>query len=29
VARCPGCGSVAMVVARGTARFAGYTLAGP
>jgi hypothetical protein len=29
VARCPGCGSVALVLARGTARFSGYTLAGP
>jgi ferredoxin-NADP reductase len=29
VARCPGCGSVAIVVARGTARFAGYKLAEP
>jgi hypothetical protein len=29
VARCPGCASVAIVLAQGTARFAGYTLAGP
>ena len=27
VARCPDCASVAMVLARGTARFAGYKLA--
>jgi hypothetical protein len=26
VARCPGCASVAMVLVRGTARFAGYEL---
>jgi hypothetical protein len=26
VARCPGCASVAIVLARGTARFAGYEL---
>ena len=26
VARCPGCTSVAIVLARGTARFAGYEL---
>jgi hypothetical protein len=29
VARCPGCASVAIVLARGTARFSGYQLAGP
>jgi hypothetical protein len=29
VARCPGCASVAIVLARGTARFSGYTLATP
>jgi Family of unknown function (DUF6510) len=29
VARCPGCGSVAMVLVRGTARFAAYEPAGP
>jgi hypothetical protein len=29
VARCPGCASVAIVLARGTARFPGYELAGP
>jgi hypothetical protein len=29
VARCPGCASVAIVLARGAARFSGYTLAGP
>jgi hypothetical protein len=29
VARCPGCGSVAMVLVRGTARLARYELAGP
>jgi hypothetical protein len=29
VARCPGCASVAIVLVRGTARFAGYELAGP
>ena len=29
VARCPGCGSVAMVLAGGTARFSGYELASP
>ena len=28
VARCPRCGDVAMVVARGTARFSRYVLAG-
>ena len=28
VARCPGCASVAMVLARGTARFSGYELVG-
>ena len=28
VARCPGCRSVAIVLARGTARFSGYELAG-
>jgi Family of unknown function (DUF6510) len=27
VARCPGCGGVAMVLVRGTARFSGYKLA--
>jgi hypothetical protein len=27
VARCPGCASVAIVLARGTASFSGYTLA--
>ncbi len=27
VAHCPGCGSVALVLARGTARLAGYELA--
>lgn len=29
VGHCPGCGSVALVVARGTARFSSYELAGP
>ena len=29
VAECPGCGTVAIVVARGSARLAGYTLAEP
>ena len=29
VAHCPGCGTVAIVVARGSARLAGYTLAEP
>ena len=29
VARCPGCGSVAIVLARRTASLAGYELAGP
>jgi hypothetical protein len=29
VARCPGCGGVAMVLARGTARLSGYQLASP
>ena len=29
VARCPGCGGVAMVLVHGTARFSGYELAGP
>ena len=29
VARCPGCTSVAIVLARGTASFSGYTLANP
>ena len=29
VASCPGCSSVAIVLARGTARFSGYELAGP
>jgi predicted RNA-binding Zn-ribbon protein involved in translation (DUF1610 family) len=29
VAQCPSCGSVAIVLARGTARFSGYTLIGP
>jgi hypothetical protein len=29
VARCPDCAGVAIVLARGTARFPGYTLAGP
>jgi len=29
VARCPDCTSVAMVLARGAARFSGYDLAGP
>ena len=29
VARCPGCGSVAIVLARGTARLSSYELAGP
>jgi Family of unknown function (DUF6510) len=29
VARCPDCASVAIVLARGTARFSGYELAGP
>ena len=29
VARCPGCASVAIVLVRGTARFAGYELASP
>ena len=29
VARCPGCGGVAIVLVRGTASFAGYELAGP
>ena len=29
VARCPGCASVAIVLARGTARFAGYELVRP
>jgi hypothetical protein len=29
VARCPGCASVAIVLARGTARLSGYTLATP
>ena len=29
VARCPGCASVAIVLARGTARFSGYKLASP
>ena len=28
VARCPGCGSVAIVLARRTTRFSGYELAG-
>jgi hypothetical protein len=28
VARCPGCEGVAIVLARGTARLSGYTLAG-
>ena len=28
VARCPGCASVAIVLARGTARFSGYQLGG-
>ena len=28
VARCPGCASVAIVLARGTVRFSGYKLAG-
>ena len=29
VAQCPGCGSVAMVLVRGTARLSNYELAGP
>jgi DNA-directed RNA polymerase subunit RPC12/RpoP len=29
VARCPDCSSVAIVLARGTARLSGYKLAGP
>jgi hypothetical protein len=29
VAQCPGCGTVALVVARGTARFSNYELVGP
>ena len=29
VARCPGCAGVAIVIARGTARLSGYTLATP
>jgi len=29
VARCPGCASVAIVLARGTARFSGYELPSP
>ena len=29
VARCPGCGSVAIVLARGTARLSAYELASP
>ena len=29
VARCPGCGGVAIVLVRGTASFAAYELAGP
>jgi hypothetical protein len=29
VARCPGCASVAIVLVRGSARFAGYEVAGP
>jgi ribosomal protein S27AE len=29
VARCPGCGTVAMVLARGDARLVSYELAGP
>jgi uncharacterized protein DUF6510 len=29
VARCPGCASVAMVLARGTAQFSGYELVSP
>jgi hypothetical protein len=29
VAHCPGCGTVAMVLARGTARLARYELTGP
>jgi predicted RNA-binding Zn-ribbon protein involved in translation (DUF1610 family) len=29
VARCPGCGGVAIVLVRGTARLSGYALAGP
>jgi hypothetical protein len=29
VARCPGCASVAIVLVRGTARFAGYKLVSP
>jgi hypothetical protein len=29
VARCPDCASVAIVLARGTARFSGYELASP
>jgi DNA-directed RNA polymerase subunit RPC12/RpoP len=29
VARCPDCASVAMVLARGTARLSGFELAGP
>ena len=29
VARCPGCGGVAMTLVRGTARFSGYELASP
>ena len=29
VARCPGCASVAIVLARGSVSFSGYRLAGP
>jgi hypothetical protein len=29
VARCPGCGGVAIVLVRGSTSFAGYELAGP